>query len=44
LPPRSGLERSDFVLWPFADKLDVRCHGSYWGSSGLAFAGLKWRD
>jgi hypothetical protein len=38
------MREGDVGEWHFADKLDVRCHGSYWGSSGLAFAGLKWRD
>ena len=31
-PPRSGLERSDFVLWPFSTvpdpSLDVGCQGN----------------
>src|SRR5581483_9967410 len=28
----------------FADELDVRDHGSYWGSSGHALARVEWRD
>src|SRR5438132_1022792 len=33
LPPRSGLERSDFVLWPEATQNDVCSH--------VGFEGLK---
>jgi len=39
LPPRSGLERSDFVLWPNPDlprRLLFRC---FWGLSGRAAPG-----
>src|ERR1700704_4874495 len=35
LPPRSGLERSDFVLWPQATEKDVRSNVGYGLLSGL---------
>src|ERR1700741_4647239 len=35
LLPRSGLERSDFVLWPFATKIHVAWHVRDLGKSGL---------
>jgi hypothetical protein len=36
LPPRSGLERSDFVLWPVATLLDVRCLVAIGGKADVA--------
>jgi hypothetical protein len=35
-PPRSGLERSDFVLWPFAADVASYLFGSYRSNSGHA--------
>jgi len=32
--PRSGLSRSDFVLWPFASFAAAQHHTCYWGNSG----------
>src|SRR6266481_765308 len=34
LPPRSGLERSDFVLWHFSEVLRCPLYGRYRGKSG----------
>jgi hypothetical protein len=34
LPPRSGLERSDFVLWHKPEVPECPLYGRCWGTSG----------
>jgi hypothetical protein len=34
MPPRSGLERSDFVPWPFSKSSNVRFSAAVKGQSG----------
>jgi len=41
LPPRSGLERSDFVLWPIATEIHVRCYVGGQGKSGLVVLNVR---
>jgi hypothetical protein len=36
LPPRSGLERSDFVPWPISAPNQAGRRGGYWGYGFLA--------
>src|SRR5437870_306213 len=38
LPPRSGLERSDFVSWAQVAEKDVRSNVGYWGVKRTRFA------